>query len=373
MPERSTTRYGTAAGRWAGLGPYYAMFPTEFADRVIRDHSSRGDLVLDPFAGRGTGIFSAASHGRTAIGIEISPVGFVYSKTKLRPAELDAVADRLTGLGKSAASRRYTKLASELPPFFRKCFAPGVRRFLVAAREELEWRRSTIDRTTMAIVLVYLHGKEGAALSNQMRQTKSMAPDYSIRWWVDNGYSPPRVDPVDFLLARLEWRYAKGIPECEPSNMYFGSSLSVLPRLHASFRDQARHRAKLLFTSPPYCGVTDYHYDQWLRLWLLGGPPEAARNGDPARGRFENKVSYENLLAQVFALSKPLLHRDATIYVRTDARKFTRDTTIAVLQRLFPHKSLSVRRRPVTRETQTHLFGDFGKRAGEVDVLLTPR
>ena len=28
----------------------------------------------------------------------------------------------------------------------------------------------------------------------------------------------------------------------------------------------------LFFTSPPYYGVTNYFYDQWLRFWLLGGP-----------------------------------------------------------------------------------------------------
>ena len=32
---RRTRRYDTAASRWEGLGPYYAMFPTAFADGVV--------------------------------------------------------------------------------------------------------------------------------------------------------------------------------------------------------------------------------------------------------------------------------------------------------------------------------------------------
>src|SRR5262249_52409471 len=55
---------------WAGVGPYYAMFPAEFADQVIAKHTKEGDTALDPFAGRGTAVFSAATQGRRGIGVE---------------------------------------------------------------------------------------------------------------------------------------------------------------------------------------------------------------------------------------------------------------------------------------------------------------
>jgi DNA modification methylase len=91
--------YQTAARRWEGVGPYYAMFPTDFADRVVAKYTKPGDTVLDPFAGRGTAVFSAAHQGRRGLGIEINPVGWVYAKTKLGPAPRDAVARRLRELG----------------------------------------------------------------------------------------------------------------------------------------------------------------------------------------------------------------------------------------------------------------------------------
>src|SRR5260221_4859188 len=280
------------------------MFPTGFADRVVREHTQAGDLVLDPFAGRGTAIFSAATQGRAGVGIEISPVGFVYAKAKLAAAEHDEVAHRVQEIGRVATAARYVESARALPPFFHRCFAAPVRRFLLAARDRLDWRRSATDRTAMAILLVYLHGNEGAALSNQMRQTKSMSPDYAIRWWKEHNARPPQVDPVDFLTSRLAWRYAKGTPECESSTVYFGNSMTVLPRIAARMARGDLRRAKLLFTSPPYYGVTNYHYDQWLRLWLLGGPAHAARNGNWLRGKFEHRANYETLLSEVFARAK---------------------------------------------------------------------
>lgn len=348
------------------------MFPTAFANGVIRKHTDVGDLVLDPFAGRGTSIFSAATQGRSAIGVEISPVGFVYAKAKLAPAEQQAVTDRVNEIGQAASARKYAGHAQSLPPFFHHCFATRVRRFLLAARERLDWRRSSVDRTTMAILLVYLHGKAGSALSNQMRQTKSMAPDYAIRWWVEQGRSPPDVDPVDFLGSRLQWRYAKGTPDCERSAVYLGNSLTILPRVTAKVASGELPRAKLLFTSPPYCGVTNYHYDQWLRLWLLGGPPHAFLNGNGRSGKFAHRDNYRILLEGVFRRTKPILHREATVYVRTDARAFTRDTTIGVLRKVFPRKRMSMRLRPVTGATQTRLFGDYDVTRGEVDLILRP-
>jgi len=206
------------------------MFPTTFADWVIRSYSAEGDVVLDPFAGRGTSIFSAATQRRIAVGIEINPVGFLYARTKLQPAEIEAVEQRVKVIGQEAKRKAIVETARELPLFYRRCFSSEVRRFLVAARQRLDWRRSNVDRTTMAVILVYLHGKDGAALSNQMRQTKAMSPAYAIDWWKERALSPPEIDPVEFFKSRLIWRYAHGRPECEASSMYLGDSLQVLPR-----------------------------------------------------------------------------------------------------------------------------------------------
>jgi hypothetical protein len=224
----------------------------------------------------------------------------------------------------------------------------------------------------MAIILVYLHGKAGAALSNQMRQTKSLSPDYALRWWGEREMTPPKIDPLAFLESRVHWRFAKGVPSCTRSTVYLGNSRAILPRIEQSMSRGVLPKAKLLFTSPPYCGVTNYHYDQWLRLWMLGGPPNARRSANGIRGKFEGREDYRLLLDQVFRRAKPLLHRDATVYVRTDARSFTRDTTIEVLRDVFPRKRLSIRKRPVLGVTQTRLFGDFETKVGEVDLVLTP-
>ncbi len=369
MADNSKT-FDTAAKRWEGIGPYYAMFPIRFADAVIKEYTAAGDTVLDPFAGRGTAIFSAAALARRGVGVEISPVGWVYAKAKLGPAPLENVEERLQEIAESG--RKYTGQARSLPQFFKKCFSPSVRRFLLAARDGLDWRRRTCDRTLMAILLVYLHGKEGQALSNQMRQTKAMSPHYAIKWWAENGTKPPDLDVVEFMQQRIRWRYAKGVVEADGSRVYLGNSITILPELAQRIGEEEVTKAKLVLTSPPYFGVTNYHYDQWLRLWLLGFEADAYVTRGPFQGRFTHPALYRSLLKEVFCRAASLVADDAVVYARTSKDPFTKQATLDALLAAFPKKVLTEKYQPFLKPTQTHLFGDKAPKAGEIDLILLP-
>ena len=128
----------------------------------------------------------------------------------------------------------------------------------------------------------------------------------------------------------------------------------------------------LLFTSPPYCGITNYFMDQWLRLWLLGGPAEPEYLKDSHKGRFSNKEKYIELLETVFGNCAALLKEDATIYVRTDSREFTLNATIDVLKNKFPNHHMEVLNKPINDNvlTQTLLCGNTSIKPGETDILL---
>ncbi|MCG6154630.1 DNA methyltransferase [Rubinisphaera margarita] len=362
------SRFSTAEGRWSGVGPYYAMFPTTFAEQVVLNHTDEGDVILDPFAGRGTGLYSAAINNRHGVGIEINPVGWVYTRAKLRPAQKKDVLTRLEEIGTNA--HYYRRAAKKLPTFFKRCYTLEVRAFLLTARAWLNWRQSRTDWTLMALLLIHLHGKRTDSLSNQMRQTKSMSPPYAIRWWKENDKKPPELDPVDFMSKKLDWRYAKGTPDVASSEVYLGDSVTRLPYVQQSLKAYGPGNAQLLFTSPPYCGVTNYHYDQWLRLWLLGGPERPGAQVDSRRGKFTDRAKYRELLKLVFTKSKELLAGDAVVYVRTDSRELTRSITCEVLSETFPDKKLKEYHSPSPEKTQTDLFIHSAPKNGETDIVL---
>lgn len=60
-----------------------APFPQELSDRLVRMFSFAGDTVLDPFAGTGTTLVSAAKWGRNSIGIDIEPAYVDMARRRL--------------------------------------------------------------------------------------------------------------------------------------------------------------------------------------------------------------------------------------------------------------------------------------------------
>lgn len=361
--------FSRAVDRWQGVGPYYAMFPSAFSDYVVKKYTRPGEAVLDPFAGRGSTVFSAAINKRKGVGIEINPVGWVYTKAKTSPGNEQNVIERLLFL--SDASREFTKDANLLPPFFHSCFHHAVLPFLLAARAYLDWKHDVTDWTLMALLLIYLHGKRESSLSNQMRQTKAMSPEYSIKWWKARGMQPPKLNPYEFMKKRIRWRYEKGVPILDDVIILLGDSANILADI--SQKDLIRNRYTLLFTSPPYNGVTDYFYDQWLRLWLMGMEDKPYVNRGSNKGRFINKAKYENMLFSVFVGARSLLDKNAIIYVRTDTRNFTQDVTRQVLKDVFSDKVLRSYKKPHKNSTQTNLFGNGDPKLGEIDLVMYPK
>lgn len=361
--------YTTAYSRWAGVGPYYAMFPTQFVDQVIEKYSKPGDWVLDPFTGRASSIFSGAVRGRPSIGIEINPVGWIYGKTKISVAPYESVKRRLAKLLQIAQALP-VEAGQDLPDFFRYCYSKKTLRFLIAARDNLNWKESEIDRTLMALILVDLHGGRHRSFSNQMRQSRAMSPEYSINWWRERKLEPPEIDIKAFMEKKLGWRYAKGLPKVAYSNIYLGDSSTIIPTIKENTKGLKQKKFELLFTSPPYIGISDYHRDQWLRLWMLGNEPIVTRSQEKYRGAFESVVEYRFLLMSVFSQASELMSQKGCVYVRTDARILTYNTTLEILHSCFPQWKEQLIKQPYTKKTQTALYGDKSDKPGEIDIIL---
>lgn len=363
--------FSTAEARWARYGPYYAMFPLDFAFEVVEKYSSIGDYIIDPFAGRCSSIYAGGILGRSSLGIEINPVGWLYGAVKLRPADKQDVIDRMFDIYNKR--NHFVDEAEAMPEFYRICFCDEVLKFLLSARSILDWRADEVDATLMSIILVYLHGKLGEGLSNQMRQTKSMAPNYSLDWWKEKGMiNPPNINPCEFIAKKIEWRYQKGKPKIYDSNVIFGDSTTEIGGLNEKLIEN-NIKFSLLFTSPPYCSVTNYHADQWLRLWLLGGAEVPYTIKEKHKGRFVNKLDYYNLLDNVFHSCSLHMAEKSTVYVRTDKREYTFKSTLEILTKNFPNHKVKIIDKPLKKDTktQTMLFGDKSFKPGEVDIILT--
>ena len=331
----------TAAGRWYGMGRYLAMFPPSFAQEAVTHLTRAGEPVLDPCCGRGNGPFTAAVMGRPTVAIDINPVAWVFTATKLQPApDPETVVVRLNEVGR--AMRAQDKRSRSA--FETMAWAPRVRAFLKAARRELDWRESIIDRTLMAFIALHIQDKQGGGLSNSMSPTIAYSPDYAVKWWTHKGLTkPPDVNPIAMLIDKIQRRYEHGIPNLAQGNVILGDACEELAK-------QGNIGASLLITSPPYCGVADYWNDHWLRLWLLG---HDFRKNWRRSTRYENKTNYREMIQTIFQESSRHLKKGAAILVRTDQRRQTATMCIAAIQETWASKKAA--REVHDRTAQEHL------------------
>lgn len=305
------------------------MFPEAFAETWIGRLTSPGELVLDPFCGRGTTPFQAILMGRTAVGNDINPVAFCITKAKTNAPARSSLLRRLSELERAFLETDCADELTRLPLFFSHAFCETALRQLVFLRSRLRWSTSRTDCMLAAITLGALHGesdKSKAYLSNQMPRTISTKPDYSIRFWALRGLEPPDRDVFEVLRQRIDFRYASTPPP--QSAVVRQGDFRSLPAQIGSLR----RRVKLVVTSPPYLDTTNFEEDQWLRLWFLGGQPNPTYGRVSRDDRHERPEAYWQLIADMWRVLGQVLAKDAYVVVRMGGRKLTPDRIVSGLE-----------------------------------------
>jgi hypothetical protein len=314
--------------RFHSLCPYFAMFPESFAEQWIEKLSKPGDVILDPFSGRGTTPFQALLSGRAAIGNDINPVAFCLTRAKTSAPKESAVKQRITSLENRFNANQWNESAKALPPFFSHAYAPATLRQILFFRKSLNWRTSEVDCMLAGLVLGSLHGesnKSPSYLSNQMPRTISTKPDYSIRFWIKHGFEAPQRDVFELLRKHLSFRYESAPPVAKGDT--FEGDFRNLP-LSLKGRDQA---PKLVVTSPPYLDTTNFEEDQWLRLWFLGSEPNPTYRMISKDDRHDNPDAYWRLIGDLWRVLGQVLAKRSHVVIRMGGKKLTPEKIAAGL------------------------------------------
>ena len=319
---------------------YLASFPAALAHAFIGRYSRPGDVVLDPFSGRGTTPLQAAAEGRIGVGNDLNPFAYLLTAAKVDPASPAEARTRLTTLRLAWGAAAPTWLAradalkadpadavaGPVPPevalaFHRRTFAQ-----LLFLRSTLRLE-DRVDRFLAAATTGILHGKSASYLSTLMPNTFSMAPRYVRTYAAASGYDAPERDVFDGLSAKLD-RLFRSEPPAREGIAILGDARDAGARARAALRARGLpDRARLVLTSPPYLRVVKYGYYNWLRTWFLGLDSRAI---DEALDDAHHRVPYLAFLREVLHGLRPALADDAVVVmvigdVATDRGREIRD------------------------------------------------
>ncbi|HEV8281785.1 MAG TPA: DNA methyltransferase, partial [Candidatus Limnocylindrales bacterium] len=316
---------------------YLASFPAALAHAFIARYSRPGDVVLDPFSGRGTTPLQACAEGRIGVGNDLNPFAHLLTASKVEPATRAAAMTRLSGLrlGWNASSAGWIALAENVvfdprgtliptagsgtrathqgsetvPPEVALAFHPETLGQVLFVRSSLRLADRT-DRFIAAAITGILHGKSASYLSELMPNTFSMAPRYVREFAARTAFASPRRDVFDGLAGKVDRLFRQAAPPTEGIAL-LGDARDVAPRVRDALRARGRpDRARLVVTSPPYLRVVKYGYYNWLRTWFLGFD---ARAIDAALDDAHHREPYLAFLRDVLAGLRPALTDDAVV------------------------------------------------------------
>jgi hypothetical protein len=329
---------------------YLASFPAALAHAFIARYSRRGDVVLDPFSGRGTTPLQASAEGRIGVGNDLNPFAHLLTASKVQPASPAEARTRLAALRLMWAGDSATWLAlaarvqsdpetlvpragsrseardgvEPVPAEVAVAFHPRTLAQLLLVRTSLDLDRRT-DRFLAAALTGILHGKSASYLSEIMPNTFSMAPRYVREFAARTSFSSPERNVFDCVELKLARLYRQAPPSSQGIAL-LGDARDVASRARAELRSRGLpDRARLVVTSPPYLRVVKYGYYNWLRTWFLGFD---ARAIDAALDDAHHREPYLAFLREVLADLREALTDDAVVVLVVGDVEFDRGRPI---------------------------------------------
>lgn len=304
LPENERTKHVHR------LHPYLGKFVPQLVEIFLRKY--RPTLVYDPFVGSGTTLVEANALGIDAIGTDISAFNVLLSKVKtadyniqILEKEISNILDRLnTYKSKFDKDEKVNKLFSTNNEYVRKWFAPNTQKELLCF---LRLLRDYTHQDLLRIVLS--RSARSARLVTHYDLDFPKVPQNKPYYCYKHDRTCQPVSEAYKFLSRYTIDTLYRIKEF--SKIKTHAKVSVL---HDDSREVKLPKGiDMLFTSPPYIGLIDYHEQHKYAYELLGLKNNEIREIGPAK----NGQSEQAKQAYIQGINEVLLHtRD---YMAKDA------------------------------------------------------
>lgn len=249
---------------------YRACFKAELPRFFIERLTEPGDLVYDPFMGRGTTLLEAALLGRRAAGNDINPLSAMLVGPRLDPPTLDKIGDALGRIGLADAPD-----AAKDDPLLAFYDAKTLGQIIALRTHLLAKGEANLDAAERWIRMVALNRLTGHSPGffsvYTMPPNQAVSVQSQLRINRRRGQVPGYRDVAKLILAKsrilLAGADAAPAPQGDDALLFTGKAAATPGLADAS--------VALAVTSPPFLDIVDYARDNWLRCWFAGIDPGA--------------------------------------------------------------------------------------------------
>ncbi|MCL2548045.1 MAG: hypothetical protein FWE76_02640 [Symbiobacteriaceae bacterium] len=245
---------------------YRACFKAELPAWFIDRYSQPGDIVYDPFSGRGTTVIQASLSGRRFISNDLNPLSRILTEPRISPPPLAAIALRLDSLDLQGTDGM---IKPEEEPDLEVFYNARTLMELRNLRNYLQQRRSNgredaLDAWIRMVATNRLSGHSKGFFSVYTlppNQATNPERQRTINHKYNNDFGEYK--DVKSLILRKSRSLLKTLP-----NGAIGMG-GVFLTCNAADTPQIPSRSvNLIITSPPFLNVVQYEQDNWLRIWF---------------------------------------------------------------------------------------------------------
>ena len=245
---------------------YRACFKAQLPEFFISRLTRPGDVVCDPFMGRGTTPIQAALMQRRGIGNDVNPLSILLARPRLRPISLRDVAAALDSVAWGEGTiERADLLAFYHPHTLRKLDA--LRRWLFDRAPLVQHDVDPVADWIRMVALNRLSGHSPGFFSGRsMPPNQAVSIKAQIKINEKLGITPPERDVAGVILKKSKTLLKDGCATREVGfSLYTGPAWNL--------EGVADGTVDLTVTSPPFLDIVHYAGDNWLRCWFAGIDP----------------------------------------------------------------------------------------------------
>lgn len=243
------------------------QLPRFFIDLLTR----KGDIVYDPFSGRGTTVIEAGLAGRDVIANDANPLSRIMTEPRFFPPALSAVEKRLDTIPRTGATAEI-----DLSMFYH----PDTEKEIASLRTYLLGRKAgcrddMVDRWIAMVATNRLTGHSKGFFSvYTLPPNQAVSPQSQQRINRKRRQEPEYRDTRRIVLAKTR-SLLRRMPEAETKNLVRAGKKAVLLTRDARSTPEIRDGSvQLTVTSPPFLDIVQYREDNWLRCWFNGLPAD---------------------------------------------------------------------------------------------------